>query len=47
MICVNGNNEPVLVGVVSWGYGCASQGLPGIYAEVNHYIDWIKEVCRN
>ena len=41
------DGKPVLTGVVSWGYGCAAEGNPGIYANVAHYIDWIWNAIEN
>lgn len=32
-----------LVGIVSFGLGCAIPGYPGIYANVAYYYDWIKQ----
>ncbi|XP_073502340.1 transmembrane protease serine 9-like [Phyllobates terribilis] len=41
LVCKNGESW-ILVGIVSWGIGCARPGNPGVYTKVSNFSSWIQ-----
>ena len=46
-LMVEGNDKRwSLIGIVSWGLGCALKKQPGVYTRVDTYYDWIESKTR-
>ena len=44
LICQDGDNQPVLHGVTSWGFGCGTKNSPGVWTKVSSYVPWIQSL---
>ena len=43
----NNYGDFVQTGIVSFGEECGNPGIPGVYARVDQFIDWINMVTNN
>ncbi|KAF5299445.1 hypothetical protein FQR65_LT01025 [Abscondita terminalis] len=46
-LLVYNNNHFIIVGIISWGFGCAQPDLPGVYTRVTEFVDWIRLVIED
>lgn len=44
--CPIGDGKWYLVGLTSFGSGCAKAGFPDVFTRITHYLNWIEKVMR-
>ena len=47
LVVIDNDDHATLVGVVSWGIGCALPDFPGVYGKVSSFMDWIQIVVQD
>jgi len=43
LVCSINSGPYQVVGLVSWGIGCADGGVPGVYTNVYNFVSWIQQ----
>ncbi|XP_076160246.1 inactive CLIP domain-containing serine protease A3 isoform X2 [Ptiloglossa arizonensis] len=43
LVCQSTNAQWKVVGLVTWGIGCATNNVPGVYVNVFNYVSWITQ----
>ncbi|XP_071520050.1 uncharacterized protein [Panulirus ornatus] len=46
LVCSGPDGSVQLAGLVSWGIGCGHPGVPGVYVNVAHYLDWLRAITK-
>ncbi|XP_015596241.1 chymotrypsin-like elastase family member 2A isoform X2 [Cephus cinctus] len=44
--CRRADGDWLLVGITSFGSGCARPGYPDVYTRIQHYLNWIKDTMN-